>query len=46
MFIVITGLDGSGTSSVAELLHSMDKIPLLLGHQVLNTPIENKLIIL
>ena len=25
MFIVITGLDGSGTSSVAELLHSMDK---------------------
>lgn len=25
MFIVITGLDGSGTSTVAELLHTMDK---------------------
>ena len=25
MFIVITGLDGSGTSTVAELLHKMDK---------------------
>ena len=25
MFIVITGLDGSGTSTVAELLHAMDK---------------------
>lgn len=25
MFIVITGLDGSGTSTVAELLHRMDK---------------------
>lgn len=25
MFIVVTGLDGSGTSTVAELLHKMDK---------------------
>jgi thymidylate kinase len=25
MFIVITGLDGSGTSTVAELLHEMDE---------------------
>ena len=25
MFIVITGLDGSGTSTIAELLHAMDK---------------------
>ena len=26
MFIVITGLDGSGTSTVAEFLHKFDKI--------------------
>lgn len=29
MFIVITGLDGSGTSTVAELLHEMDKDSIL-----------------
>ena len=30
MFIVITGLDGSGTSTVAENLHKMDKGSLLV----------------
>lgn len=33
MFIVITGLDGSGTSSVAEKLHEMDS-----GSELLKTP--------
>lgn len=30
MFIVITGLDGSGTSTVAEKLHEMDKNSILV----------------
>ena len=35
MFIVITGLDGSGTSSIAEYLHKIDK-----GSILLRTPSE------
>ena len=30
MFIVITGLDGSGTSTIAEKLHNLDKKSILL----------------
>ena len=29
MFIVVTGLDGSGTSTVAELLHKLDEKSIL-----------------
>ena len=35
MFVVITGLDGSGTSSVAEFLHRLDK-----GSKIFRTPSE------
>ena len=30
MFIVITGLDGTGTSSIAEGLHNIDKNSILV----------------
>ena len=41
MFIVITGLDGSGTSSVAKGLNTIDKDSVLLKK---NYIIKNKLV--